>query len=142
MGRRDPRNNRLLMHSALAENCPNYNNNLPYVQFRTFYVTPTWNGQESSSKVEKTVQNIKEQKAEEKAKAEDSVVKSVPKEIIEKPTIWQKVKGEILHYYHGFRLLGLDMKISSKLLWRILKGHELSRREHRLVSYIEITSLF
>nr|XP_012141729.1 PREDICTED: LETM1 and EF-hand domain-containing protein anon-60Da, mitochondrial isoform X2 [Megachile rotundata] len=132
MGKRDPRNSRVLMHSALVENYNNYNNNLPYVQLRTFYVTPTWKGQESSSKVEETIKNIKEQK-EIKAKSEESVVKAAPKAVVEKSTVWQKVKGEILHYYHGFRLLGLDMKISSKLLWRILKGNELSRREHRLL---------
>ena len=53
--------------------------------------------------------------------------------VAEKRTMWQKVKAELLHYYHGFRLLGLDMKISAKLIWRILQGKELSRREHRLV---------
>lgn len=132
LGKRDPRNSRLLMHSALVENYNNYNSNLPYVQLRTFYVTPTWKGQESSSKVEDTIKNIKEQK-EIKAKSEESVAKVAPKALVEKPTLWQRVKGEALHYYHGFRLLGLDMKISSKLVWRILKGHELSRREHRLL---------
>ncbi|KZC12823.1 LETM1 and EF-hand domain-containing protein anon-60Da, mitochondrial [Dufourea novaeangliae] len=64
----------------------------------------------------------------------DSTVKqSTSKAVVEKRTLWQKVKGEILHYYHGFRLLGLDMKISAKLVWRILRGKELSRREHRLL---------
>lgn len=134
MGRRDTRNNRLLLHSTITENCNS--NNLSYVQSRSFYITPTWHGQESSSKVEDTVRNIKEQK-EIKNKAQESIVQSSSKSVekVEKLTVWQKVKGEIIHYYHGFRLLGLDMKISAKLIWRILKGKELSRREHRLVSY-------
>lgn len=134
MGRRDTRNNRLLLHSTITENCNS--NNLSYVQSRSFYITPTWHGQESSSKVEDTVRSIKEQK-EIKNKAQESIVQSGSKSVekVEKLTVWQKVKGEIIHYYHGFRLLGLDMKISAKLIWRILKGNELSRREHRLVSY-------
>lgn len=109
------------------------NTSLPYLQLRTFYATPTWKGQESSSKVEDTVKNIKEQK-ELKEKTEGTVVKSASKAVAEKTSLWQKVKGEIIHYYHGFRLLGLDMKISAKLVWRILQGKELSRREHRLVN--------
>ncbi|KAK9293472.1 hypothetical protein QLX08_011594 [Tetragonisca angustula] len=130
--RRDFKSNRLLLQSTITENCNN--SNLPYVQCRTFFITPTWHGQESSSKVEDTIKNIKEQK-ELKTKAQDSVVQSASKAVekAEKLSIWQKVKGEIIHYYHGFRLLGLDMKISAKLIWRILKGKELSRREHRLL---------
>ncbi|XP_020293379.1 LETM1 domain-containing protein LETM2, mitochondrial [Pseudomyrmex gracilis] len=110
-----------------------YVNNMPYIQIRTFYMTPNWKGQEPSSKVEETVKNIKEEK-ELKEKMTDSVVKHCePKKAVAKVTIWQKIKGEILHYYHGFRLLGLDMKVSAKLIWRILHGKELSRREHRLL---------
>lgn len=135
MGKRDPRNGRFLFNSTIAENCINNNsNNLSQTQYRTFYVTPTWRGQESSSKVEDTVKNIKEQK-ELKDKAQGTIVQSTQKAVATKVSIWQRVKNEVLHYYHGFRLLGLDMKISAKLVWRILKGKELSRREHRLVSY-------
>ncbi|KOC68270.1 LETM1 and EF-hand domain-containing protein anon-60Da, mitochondrial [Habropoda laboriosa] len=133
MGKRDLRNNRLLLHSTVTDNFNN--SNLSYVQFRTFYVTPTWKkSQESSSKVEDTVKNIKEQN-QIKEKTQGTVVQSatVPKALIEKPSIWHRVKAEIIHYYHGFRLLGLDMKISAKLVWRILQGKELSRREHRLL---------
>ncbi|XP_054005656.1 mitochondrial proton/calcium exchanger protein [Hylaeus anthracinus] len=130
MGKRDSRSSRLFISSTITENCNSINS--PYLQLRTIYITPTWKSQESSSKVEDTVKNIKEQK-EQKDKTETSVVHSTQKALAEKPTLWQKVKGEIIHYYHGFRLLGLDMKISAKLVWRILQGKELSRREHRLL---------
>jgi len=109
---------------------------ITYLQIRTFYATPSWNGQEPSSKIEETVKNIKEEKelknkvVERERCAKDN---EQAKKAVAKVTIWQKVKGEILHYYHGFRLLGLDMKVSAKLIWRILHGKELSRREHRLV---------
>ncbi|XP_024936306.1 mitochondrial proton/calcium exchanger protein isoform X2 [Cephus cinctus] len=108
------------------------------LQIRHFHVSHAWRGQEPSSKVEETVKNLKEQK-EEKAKEKmaalhtSDVVKAPEKAVAEKRTLWQKIKAEILHYYHGFRLLGLDMKISVKLIWRILQGKELSRREHRLL---------
>lgn len=111
-----------------------------YTQSRNFYLSPGWKGQEPSSKVEETVKNIKEQKEQlQKDKSAvgttSALADSPTKAIAEKRTIWQKVKAEILHYYHGFRLLGLDMKVSAKLIWRVLHGKELSRREHRLVSF-------
>lgn len=127
---RDP--GRLLLEPTVSPLYIN-NKNITCLQIRTFYVTPSWNGQEPSSKIEETVKNIKEEK-ELKNKMVDSVAKDEQaKKAVAKVTIWQKIKGEILHYYHGFRLLGLDMKVSAKLIWRILHGKELSRREHRLV---------
>ncbi|XP_076279143.1 leucine zipper and EF-hand containing transmembrane protein 1 [Lasioglossum baleicum] len=128
--RTDLGNNRLSMHSKVIESFNIVNT--PYLQVRTFYATPIWSGKESSSKVEDTVKNIKEQK-DLKQKTEGAVAHTSSKAVVEKLTIWQRVKGEILHYYHGFRLLGLDMKISAKLVWRILQGKALSRREHRLL---------
>lgn len=120
----DPK--RLTLDSTIP---PAYINDATFIQIRTFYVTPRWKGQEPSSKVEETVKNIKE----EKELKEKTDVKDLDTKKVAKITIWQRVKGEILHYYHGFRLLGLDMKISAKLIWRILHGKELSRREHRLL---------
>lgn len=131
-GLRDPR--RLLLEPTVL---PMYINDksMTCLQIRTFYVTPSWNGQESSSKIEETVKNIKEEKELQNKTVDSVAVKNSEqlKKAVAKVTIWQKVKGEILHYYHGFRLLGLDMKVSAKLIWRILHGKELSRREHRLV---------
>lgn len=52
--------------------------------------------------------------------------------VIKKPLktrIWE----ELLHYYHGFRLLMIDISICHKLLWRILQGKTLTRRENRLL---------
>ncbi|XP_018376231.1 PREDICTED: LETM1 domain-containing protein LETM2, mitochondrial isoform X1 [Trachymyrmex cornetzi] len=129
---RDPR--RLLLEPTVL---PMYINNksMTCLQIRTFYVTPSWNGQESSSKIEEAVKNIKEEKELQNKTVDSVAMKNIeqPKKAVAKVTIWQKIKGEILHYYHGFRLLGLDMKVSAKLIWRILHGKELSRREHRLL---------
>ncbi|KAG8542814.1 hypothetical protein GDO81_026080 [Engystomops pustulosus] len=38
---------------------------------------------------------------------------------------------ELKHYYHGFRLLWIDTKIGARMLWNILNGGNLSRRERR-----------
>ncbi|ORY94813.1 LETM1-like protein-domain-containing protein [Syncephalastrum racemosum] len=48
-----------------------------------------------------------------------------------KLTVWQKVKAEAVHYWHGTQLLGLEIRISSKLTWKLLKGGKLTRREAR-----------
>lgn len=47
-----------------------------------------------------------------------------------KRSLGKKIKDELVHYYHGFRLLFIDIRISIRLLWRMCRGHELSRREH------------
>ncbi|KAI8140878.1 LETM1-like protein-domain-containing protein [Fennellomyces sp. T-0311] len=48
-----------------------------------------------------------------------------------KKTLWQKVKDEAVHYWHGTKLLGLEIRISSKLTWKLLNGGHLTRREAR-----------
>ena len=42
-----------------------------------------------------------------------------------------KIKEIALHYYNGFKLLYLDSKIAARLLWRIAKGKDLTRRERK-----------
>lgn len=79
-----------------------------------------------SSKVEVTVQELKEKKADEKKP------ETLPQPEV-KRTIRQKIVDELVHYYHGFRLLGIDVKISTGLVWRILRGKTLTRREYRLL---------
>lgn len=44
---------------------------------------------------------------------------------------WEKVKEEAQHYWHGTKLLGKEITISSRLLRRLLLGYSLTRREHR-----------
>lgn len=78
-----------------------------------------------SSKIEETVQELKKQKVE--------VPAETPKPVVKKP-LKQRIIDELVHYYHGFRLLFIDMKISCILLWRVLNGKTLSRREYRLLT--------
>ncbi|UYV71684.1 K02A2.6-like [Cordylochernes scorpioides] len=69
------------------------------------------------NKVEQTVQELKEKQV---------AVAAPPKR-----TIWKKVKDELIHYYHGFRLLFIDIRVSTRLGYKVLKGEDLSRRERR-----------
>lgn len=48
-----------------------------------------------------------------------------------KPTLWEKVKHEAKHYWDGTKLLGWEIKISSRLLLKMTAGYELTRREYR-----------
>lgn len=79
-----------------------------------------------SSKIEESVQALKE-KAKEVVPAEGET-----KVVVKKP-LKQRIIDECVHYYHGFRLLFIDINVSAKLVWRILRGKQLSRREHNLV---------
>lgn len=41
----------------------------------------------------------------------------------------QRIKHEVKHYVNGTKLLGYEIKISTKLLIKLVQGYELSRRE-------------
>lgn len=82
---------------------------------------------EKPSKIEETVNTIKEKAQKEANGKEVAVVKP-------KKTIKQKIVDELIHYYHGFKLLELNVKISSKLALKKMRGVELTRREHNLVN--------
>ncbi|KAI1732103.1 LETM1-like protein [Ditylenchus destructor] len=49
----------------------------------------------------------------------------------EKLSIKTRVVNEIMHYYHGFRLLALETRLSMKYVWRLASGSSLSRRERQ-----------
>jgi LETM1 and EF-hand domain-containing protein 1 len=46
---------------------------------------------------------------------------------------WKKIKHEAAHYWHGTKLLVSEVRISSRLQWKILHGEALTRRERRQV---------
>ncbi|KAJ3023420.1 hypothetical protein HKX48_003337 [Thoreauomyces humboldtii] len=63
--------------------------------------------------------------------APDANVVSAPPAVAPKKSIGLRIKEEALHYWHGTKLLGTEISISSRLLVKLLKGGGLSRREHR-----------
>lgn len=46
-----------------------------------------------------------------------------------KEPLMQRIRHEVKHYVNGTKLLGYELKISTKLLVRFVQGYELSRRE-------------
>ncbi|XP_070689934.1 LETM1 domain-containing protein LETM2, mitochondrial [Pempheris klunzingeri] len=50
--------------------------------------------------------------------------------VLRKP-LYQRVVDELKHYYNGFRLLGIDIKIAGRMVRRLLHGQLLTRRERR-----------
>ncbi|CAO3656830.1 unnamed protein product [Mucor fragilis] len=72
------------------------------------------------------LKSIEEKQALDRKRAADKLEKSQ-----QKKTMWQKVKAEAVHYWHGTKLLGLEVRISSRLTWKMLQGTKLSRRENR-----------
>lgn len=105
--------------------------------------------EQASSKVEETVKKLQEKQRE--AKERDAATKTttpivgggdgvteskslVPAEAPKKQlTIKQKIWHEIVHYYHGFRLLFININVARKLLGKVLNGQSLTRREYRLL---------
>ncbi|KAF1360408.1 LETM1-domain-containing protein [Lizonia empirigonia] len=72
--------------------------------------------------------------ASEKVTADtDAEKKAIAKkdETKKKLTLWEKVKHEATHYWDGTKLLGFEIKISSKLALKMAAGYELTRRERR-----------
>ncbi|RYN28899.1 LETM1 domain-containing protein [Alternaria tenuissima] len=75
----------------------------------------------SELKVEKSAAETKEEKKVLAKKEEEK----------KKLTVWQKVKKELVHYWDGTKLLGFEVRISSKLALKMAAGYELTRRERR-----------
>lgn len=118
--------------------------------------------EKSSSKVEDVVKNLKEaekEKSDQKAatsaaaaaaEATPAVATKSPSTdptqqlatvapetpapaVVVKKSIPQRVWAELVHYYHGFRLLFIDIGICRRYLWKLLNGKSLTRRENRLL---------
>lgn len=53
-----------------------------------------------------------------------------PTDLPTKLTLGQKISKELKHYWHGTKLLGYEIKLSTKLLAKMLSGYELTRREY------------
>ncbi|XP_028844626.1 mitochondrial proton/calcium exchanger protein isoform X5 [Denticeps clupeoides] len=81
------------------------------------------------SKVEQSLRSLKDKN---KKLEEGGPVYSPTDDVVPvQRSLGQRVIDEVKHYYHGFRLLWIDMTIAGRMLWRVLNGHTLSRRERR-----------
>ncbi|XP_059139687.1 mitochondrial proton/calcium exchanger protein-like [Physella acuta] len=114
-----------LLPSLAAFSVKNHvTNHYQYQPIRHIQTSASWCKEES--KVEKTVKALKDS-------ANSPTVPAVEPEktaVVAKKSIWQKIVGVCKHYYHGFRLLAIDVKICTKLLWQLMNGKSLTRREY------------
>lgn len=85
---------------------------------------------QDDSIVEKSLKSLKDKN---KKLEEGGPVYSPTEVEVVKKSLGQRIVDELKHYYHGFRLLWIDTKIAARMLWRILHGSTLSRRERRQV---------
>jgi LETM1 and EF-hand domain-containing protein 1, mitochondrial len=68
----------------------------------------------------------------EKALREAKEEPELPKTSVQtKKPLWERIKAEARHYIDGSKLLAAETSISSRLLIKVLKGTQLSRREMR-----------
>ncbi|KAM8957501.1 mitochondrial proton/calcium exchanger protein isoform 1-T1 [Lycaon pictus] len=98
---------------------------LQFLPLRCWHSSPPLR---DDSVVEKSLKSLKDKN---KKLEEGGPVYSPPVEVAVKKSLGQRVLDELKHYYHGFRLLWIDTKIAARMLWRILHGHTLTRRERR-----------
>lgn len=106
--------NRLFYHPVLTVN-------------RHFHTSRSFRKDEST--VEKTVKALQEKSQEAETKV---TPESAPEtQVVAKKTLWQRFVAELKHYYHGFRLLWLDVKVCRRLVWALLMGKQLTRRENK-----------
>ncbi|XP_026199163.1 LETM1 domain-containing protein LETM2, mitochondrial [Anabas testudineus] len=60
-----------------------------------------------------------------------AAIPPVQERAVVKKSLYQRIVDELKHYYNGFRLLGIDIKIAGRMVWRLLHGQVLTRRERR-----------
>lgn len=60
-----------------------------------------------------------------------AAVPSSQERTLVKKSLYHRVVDELKHYYNGFRLLGIDINIAGRMVWRLLHGQLLTRRERR-----------
>jgi len=98
------------------------------MQFRLISNTSTLLSEKSCPKIKEAIEAAKLQCQK---KNTVNCVAQKPKKSIK-----QKIIDELKHYYYGFKLLGLNTKISFKLATKKIRGIELTRRENNLVSFL------
>uniref|UniRef100_A0A131YQF5 Mitochondrial proton/calcium exchanger protein n=1 Tax=Rhipicephalus appendiculatus TaxID=34631 RepID=A0A131YQF5_RHIAP len=104
-------------------------NMLSLVLCRPLFVPSQRLFEKESSKVEGTVKALKEAEPSTVATKPDTSAAAVPAP--PKRPLVKRIWDELVHYYHGFRLLFIDIRVSSRLVYRVLNGDELTRREHK-----------
>ena len=124
ISRNSVRNIHFSSQKNLLSACSNKSLLRPYI-----YSNRRFNSTDSKDNTNSTTKNVVETKSKNPAEVA-SPSANVPAHA-KKLTIWEKVKHEAHHYWEGTKLLGLEIKISSRLLYKMSSGYELTRREYR-----------
>uniref|UniRef100_A0A8R1E0E8 Mitochondrial proton/calcium exchanger protein n=1 Tax=Caenorhabditis japonica TaxID=281687 RepID=A0A8R1E0E8_CAEJA len=105
----------------------------PQIATSSLYTTSLRYAATDRSKIEFTLKMLREdvQKQDEEAQKALSLMKAEKDVAAVKPPLKDRIIHELKHYYHGFRLLALETRVSAKYLWRVLRGATLTRRERQ-----------
>ena len=109
---------------------------------------------EASSKVEQTVERLKD-KVEEEKESLDNLEKKIDSKIVatttdatttttittSKKSLWVRIKDEGKHFWSGCKLLVLDVRVCSRIIWKITRGKTITRRERRQLTRTAAVSL-
>lgn len=128
-----------LIQKHLAK-CGQFDRLLLAVDYRRFSTVPDEKGKpdsqgkiekedEGSLEVDRKLKILKEELEAGEREAERTAAEK--KSVIEhkKMPLKTRVWNELVHYYHGFRLFFIDLKVSIRLLTQVLRGRTLSRAE-------------
>ncbi|XP_060092739.1 mitochondrial proton/calcium exchanger protein isoform X1 [Heteronotia binoei] len=102
------------------------------IQVPCYFPVRQWHSSQpryDDSVLEKSLKSLKDKNK--KLEEGGPVYSPTVEDHIVKKSLGQRVVDELKHYYHGFRLLWIDTKIAARMLWQILHGNTLSRRERR-----------
>ncbi|XP_061623594.1 LETM1 domain-containing protein LETM2, mitochondrial [Phyllopteryx taeniolatus] len=60
-----------------------------------------------------------------------ATVPTAQERAVVKKALYLRIVDELKHYYNGFRLLGIDTTVAGRMVWSLLHGQILTRRERR-----------
>lgn len=116
--------------STTSSGSPQIQATHPYLILSRSFATPAPGGDPK-----KEAEELKAALSSKSDKPASKEVAATPDADKKKLTLWEKVKKEAKHYWHGTRLLGKEIRISAKLQKKVLNGGTLTRREQRQVRF-------
>ena len=151
-------NNNLASQNGVQNILINFNCS-PYIKNcsvnRRLISTSSVRLKEPSSKVEQTVERLKD-KVEEKESLDNLEKKIDSSKIVastttdtttttttttSKKSLWVRIKDEGKHFWSGCKLLVLDVRVCSRIIWKITRGKTITRRERRQLTRTAAVSL-
>ncbi|XP_077661818.1 LETM1 domain-containing protein LETM2, mitochondrial isoform X2 [Eretmochelys imbricata] len=118
---KDSENQQLLYCTQLAPGLPH----LRTKAVRTLHTSAYWH-QELKDESQLHQSTINQDNEHAKTLSDQSTETGV-----EKKSLRQRIVDELKHYYNGFHLLWIDTKVAARMVWRLLHGQVLTRRERR-----------